>query len=78
MAADDHLVIIAASAAGMKRNQVLLGRQIDVVHKLNSAGIGMKDFGFHDHLIAPLRAPLNPDTLFRIYPVAVEQSFPCA
>ena len=66
MAADDHLVILAASAAGMHRNQVLSGRQIAVVHKLNPARIGMKNLGFHYRLIAALRAPLNPNTLFRI------------
>ena len=66
MAADDHLVILAASAAGMHRNQVLSGRQIAIVHELNSAGIGMKNLGFHYRLIAALRAPLNPDTFFRI------------
>ena len=78
MAADDHLVILAASAAGMHRNLVLSGRQIAVVHELNPAGIGMKNLGFHYRLIAALRAPLNPNALFRIHPVAVEQSLPCA
>ena len=73
MAADDHLVIIAASAAGMKRNQVLLGRQIDVVHKLNSAGIGMKDFACILKSEAILSAPFlrnglnrKPCTIFEI------------
>ena len=32
MAADDHFVILAASAAGMHRDQVLSRRQIAVVH----------------------------------------------
>jgi hypothetical protein len=32
MAANDHLVILAASAAGMHRNQVLSGRQIKTLH----------------------------------------------
>ena len=78
MAADDHLVILAASAAGMNRNQVLSGRQIAVVHELNPAGIGMKNLDFHYRLIAALRAPLDPDTLFRIYLVAVVKSLACA
>ena len=73
MAADNHLVIIAASAAGMKRNQVLLGQQIDVVHKLNSAGIGMKDFACILKSEAVLSAPFlrnglnrKPCTIFEI------------
>ena len=66
MAADDHLVILAASAAGMHRNLVLSGRQIAVVHELNPAGIGMKNLCFHYWLIAALRAPLDPNALFRI------------
>ena len=74
MAANDHLVILAASAAGMHRYQVLSGRQIAAVHELNLAGIGMENLCFHYRLIAALRAPLNPNALFRIHPVAVVKS----
>ena len=69
MAADDNLMILAASAAGVHRNQVLSGHQIAIVHKFNPARIEMKNLGFHYRLIAALRAPLNPDALFRIHPI---------
>jgi hypothetical protein len=52
----------------MHRNQVLSGRQIAIVHELNPAGIRMKNLCFHYRLIAALRAPLNPNALFRILP----------
>jgi hypothetical protein len=38
----------------------------------------MKNLGFHYRLIAALRAPLNPDSLFRIHLVAVVKSLACA
>ena len=65
-AADCGLVVLAAAATRLYGDHIFSWRQIAVVHELNPAGIEMKNLGFHYRLIATLRAPLNPNALFRI------------
>ena len=48
VAADDYLVILAASAVGVHDNKVLSGRQSAIVHEFNPALIGMQYIGLHD------------------------------